>query len=540
MHELIVSASYSECNGASLTRPLAIVAALLLAACGDVEEREACDTSGDCPAGEYCAHTPEGAVCWPDAVPPTVTGVAVDCGTAGCVRDGELVVEAEVADDLEVFAVEATVGFDPTRSFPLVRGEGTAWSGSVSLAALDFPGFELEAVVTVRALDGARNEATGVAGEGQRPRVGRVRWAYPAGASLSPPAVSGSGEVVIGRSALSDQLLVVRPDGTKAWSLTVGSGTVTSPPSIGAEAIWVAANDGKLYAVKPDGSGELSPSRTCAASGVAKGPPAVLTTAGVDVAFGAFSSGRIYASGPTCVPTAAGDPFSGGAAIGADGAVFGAASTAVSKTLRQHTWDGEAFGAGWTATLADSVIAPLALADGTSVLSASIGGHIEHVLTGPDAGAVSQLTELGSAVDDSPIILSNGDIVVGDAAGELHRLTADGTAVWDPPPDLGAAVHAPMALTGGLVRFLVATADGVVHALDDDGEVLWHGPLTAGMALGAGNLHTPPGGAFSTAYFGGADGKLHAVVVEGRLDTTAPWPKAWHDARNTSRAAAPF
>jgi len=44
--------------------------------------------------------------------------------------------------------------------------------------------------------------------------------------------------------------------------------------------------------------------------------------------------------------------------------------------------------------------------------------------------------------------------------------------------------------------------------------------------------------AFSTAYFGGDDGKLHAVVVDGHLDTAAPWPKAHHDVRNTSNAGS--
>jgi outer membrane protein assembly factor BamB len=92
-------------------------------------------------------------------------------------------------------------------------------------------------------------------------------------------------------------------------------------------------------------------------------------------------------------------------------------------------------------------------------------------------------------------------------------------------------------LAGGPVWFLVATADGKVHAVGDSGAILWSGPLTGGTALGAGNLHTPPGSELSTAYFGGADGKLYAVIVDGALDTAAPWPKAWHDSRNTSRAA---
>ncbi len=44
------------------------------------------------------------------------------------------------------------------------------------------------------------------------------------------------------------------------------------------------------------------------------------------------------------------------------------------------------------------------------------------------------------------------------------------------------------------------------------------------------------GSDFSTAYFSGANGKLYAVIVDGHLDTSAPWPKAFHDPRNTNRA----
>jgi hypothetical protein len=58
--------------------------------------------------------------------------------------------------------------------------------------------------------------------------------------------------------------------------------------------------------------------------------------------------------------------------------------------------------------------------------------------------------------------------------------------------------------------------------------------------LQPGNIYTPPGQppgqVLSTAYFAGADGVLHAVIVDGALDESAPWPKAFHDPQNTNRA----
>ncbi len=40
----------------------------------------------------------------------------------------------------------------------------------------------------------------------------------------------------------------------------------------------------------------------------------------------------------------------------------------------------------------------------------------------------------------------------------------------------------------------------------------------------------------STAYIASSSGKLFAVIVDGQLDSAAPWPKAFHDPRNTNRA----
>ena len=516
-----------------------ILCALLAAGCGSVDDRDDCRTSAGCTAGEYCAHTPDGSVCWPDPVPPAVAGVTVACGPGGCVRDGALVVTAQVTDDKEVYAVDATVDFDPGRPVALVRGAGDEWTATISLALLDLPALSREAVITVRALDGARNEVSATAGAGQRPVVTRVRWEYPSSGQLTAPAVAADGTVVFGRSNTTDQLVAVHPDGTRAWSLTIGSGTVTSAPSIGAQAIWVGANDGKLYAVKLDGSGELaSPSRTCTASGSAKGPPAVLTTGSTDVAFGAFSNGRILAStAAACAQTPLRDAFSAGAAVDLGGYVVGVTASAGASSTRRFSWDGAAFEELWSVAVGTTVTATPAFDLEGRILTGGQDAGLDRTTT---AGVTSPLATLTGSVNESPIVLSNGDLVVGDASGKLHRLDSAGAPVWSTPVDLGAAVHAPMALKDGPIRFLVATFDGKLHALDDAGVILWSGPLTAGQELGAGNLVTPAGSAFSTAYFGGADGKLYAVVVEGRLDTDAPWPKAWHDARNTSRAGGAF
>jgi outer membrane protein assembly factor BamB len=161
------------------------------------------------------------------------------------------------------------------------------------------------------------------------------------------------------------------------------------------------------------------------------------------------------------------------------------------------------------------------------------------------AGVTSTVRTLGLGIG-GPIILSDGSLVLGDTSNVLRRLRPDatGTDLWTPPPDLGSTPNTAMVLAGtnGDADLLVPTFDGKLHALRAaDGSELWSAQLTAGPSdLRAGNLYTPPGSAFSTGYFPSANGRLYAVVLDGHLDTGAPWPKAFHDTRNTGNAAAPL
>jgi hypothetical protein len=173
-----------------------------------------------------------------------------------------------------------------------------------------------------------------------------------------------------------------------------------------------------------------------------------------------------------------------------------------------------------------------------SRMVAELGTSEAHVIA--ERGRTTTVKTLGGSIIDSPVVLAGGDVVVGDQAKVLHRFRPDGTQVWAAEPVLDGPVLAPLVLAGGSAALLVPTAAGTLHAVAADGTVLWGGALTQGQALRAGNVHTPPGAAFGTAYFGSSDGKLYAVAVEGRLDAAAPWPKAHHDARNTSNAASPL
>jgi hypothetical protein len=96
-----------------------------------------------------------------------------------------------------------------------------------------------------------------------------------------------------------------------------------------------------------------------------------------------------------------------------------------------------------------------------------------------------------------------------------------------------------MALAGTTAPFIVPTNAGKVWALASDGQPRWEGTLPSAIGLRAGNIYTPPGQVepvMSYAYFASGNGRLYSVVVDGQLDASAPWPKAFHDPKNTNRA----
>jgi outer membrane protein assembly factor BamB len=96
----------------------------------------------------------------------------------------------------------------------------------------------------------------------------------------------------------------------------------------------------------------------------------------------------------------------------------------------------------------------------------------------------------------------------------------------------------PLLLAGGADTLVVADGRGNLSALDGAGMLRWSTQLApAAIPLHAPSLHAPPGATLSTGYVPAANGTLYAVILDGRLDAAAPWPKAFHDPQNTGNAA---
>ncbi|WP_243337634.1 pyrrolo-quinoline quinone [Anaeromyxobacter soli] len=518
-------------------RLIVISAAALALACSSVEDRAACATSAGCPSGQYCARTSDGSVCWADAVRPAVSVVTASCATTPCVRDGVLRVEATVAEDKELATVEAALDLDSGARKVAMTAAGGRWVAELPLRDWPFEAYARPVVASVVARDGARNEGSAAAAPVE---VTRLRWVYDAGVPMSPAAVMDDGTVVVGLSRTAEQLVAIHPDGTRAWAATVGTGFITAPPTVGTEALWIGSNDFWLRGAALDSGGSLT-GVGVNLEGAIRGGTAIATTLGKEWAFAAAMSGRVGATSTVVgedAKSVATNAYVSGAVIGRDGRVCGATSGATSS-LRCFDFDGALAQAG-AAAVGVNVVAPLAVDAQGGIWSGSQDGKLNRSVFAAGVLETTTVASLTASIGDSPIVAGDGDVFVGDEAGYLRRLSPAGVSRWADAPNLGAAVLAPMMLRGGPCAVLVSTRGGTVHAVRGDGLEDWRGVLAAGTELRSPNIYTPPGqpagAVMSTAYVAGADGKLYAVIVDGELDTSAPWPKAFHDPRNTNNA----
>jgi hypothetical protein len=518
-----------------MRRIVSTVAALAIVACSSPDEKTRCATTADCGAGEFCARTSEGAVCWPDAVAPVVSDVVATCvapaQNGACPRDGVIRVTAAVTDDNEVGAVTASLSLAPETAFPLAKS-GSGYVGELALADLPFAAFEADVTVSVWATDGAGNEAT--ADAAAPVDVTRLRWTYDAGRPLSPAAITDDGTIVVARAASTDQAVAIRADGTAAaWQVTVGAQDVTAAPMVGAGAIWFASTNGTLYQVAEDGT-KLA--KECATGGALSAPPALAGATMNRVVVG-NEGGSLYVDdlANVCDQTIAGGAVKASAAVGSNGTIYAVPGSIV-KAFEMYP--GGALEPAWTAPPTVGAATAAHALDSTGGLWTVSGAGVVH-----RTAATGASTLIASAGFDANglVILPDGSAVLGDDSGKLKRLGAAGfTPPWAETDVLTGTPSAPLALAGSEPALVTGTSLGWLYAVREaDGEVAWSHQLGT-SALRIGNVFQQAGDALPTAYFPAADGRLHAVVVDGPLDARAAWPKPYHDARNTGNAATPL
>ena len=172
------------------------------------------------------------------------------------------------------------------------------------------------------------------------------------------------------------------------------------------------------------------------------------------------------------------------------------------------------------------------------VLVLSGDGKLYRVTDNGTSGTASVLASgLPAGATISPIILRDDSIVVA-VGSQLLRLASSGEILWTAAMTGNVTgILAPAPDRSGVALY-VTTDDGKLQALKLDGSSAWGGPVQlATGALVAPNIGLELlGDGTHLLYVGGADGKLRAVIVDSEVDDAAPWPKAFHDVHNSSRA----
>jgi hypothetical protein len=501
---------------------------------GGGSHHDSCSGPGTCTAGNYCALTKDGNVCWPDTVAPSIRDVTVQCSTNPCRRDAALLVTATVEDGSGTGRAWVELDADPGTRWEMSPSPGAGLQVEVPLDRGPFPYFEHDVRPTVHAIDEAENPASTQAGLAVR--VTRARWSLPlktgSALSLSSPAILPDGRVVLGGS--DGKLYFVAEDGQSSTSVQVANESFSGPPSVGNDAIWVAGQDGKLHKLGHDGV--VIPLVDCGAAAPLLGAPlvdgarALAASTGVEVLVAKASNSctfsNLLSSGTSPVSM-----DTGGRVFLGTGGTLRSLSLAANGALSE-LWTGSD-GAPSVPSVGDSVQnAPLP-GHGTSVWTVARNGAVNR--TASDTAATTTVATI-SSVSTGGIVLADDSTVVSDALGRVIRLRLGGAEPLPASEQLSGAPQIGLALDGPVPSILVPTSSGDVYLLQaSDLSTIWTLKLSI-LSLQPANVSPNPGNRTSTAYLAGADGKLHAIVVDGVLDPGAPWPKAFHDRRNTSNA----
>lgn len=521
------------------------VALGLLAGCssGSSDSKPSCGGPGSCAPGQFCAQTPDGNVCWPDTTPPAISASSMTCSASPCLRDSVLTVIATVADDSYGNAMGAVqVVFDeldPThpRTLTRVSPTGNEYRLEVPLTDLAFPYFTHSVSASITAADEAGNKAqlkalTAI-------DVTRAKWSLslpgPTGTfGLSTPTVASDGRIVL--TGADGALHFVTKAGAEAAApISIGS-AVNGPPAIGAGAIWLAGQDGALRKrALADGVAIALTDCTFPGATPLIGPPLILGDRALVVSAGmnALVARSSNSCAPADLPSAARSPAA------ADSA--GHVVVAVGSSLSQYVVTPvSTLSNAWPSVPAPSVgnvSEPLALDSENGIWTTAASGLVSRTTS---VGLASQVSSAPSISSTGSIILSDGSAVIADNGGSVRRFMRDGTTPWTTNPVVVGQPRIPLALGGAEPSLLVPTSDGWVYVLKQStGELLWSTKLGS-PALQPANVWTEPSAKTSTAYLASANGMLYAVIVDGSLDTSAPWPKAYHDPQNTSNAATAF
>jgi len=349
--------------------------------------------------------------------------------------------------------------------------------------------------------------------------TGQMRWVFPPldqpakGAFVASPVISSNGDTLyIGSNDTTVYALRLASDGANAagtqtsFNLTVAE-PITSTALVGTrdgqDAVFVASNDGHIYAVLADGTVQASHWPYPFSSFLAASPTISATDGTIYMGGqnGLFVGVCPNGVGRFSVPSGS---VQSSAAVDADAILYYGADD---RNLRAVRYDGLFM---WSFATAGSILTAPVLDEEsgqTVIYVADRGGHVFKVdstgrpvssFTSPQVGPISS----------SPA-LADGRLYVGSDDGNLYALdSTTGAMVWS--YHSGDAIQSsPAVATGGAEPIIaVGSNDGNLHVVADLGA---QPMLVALVSIGAPVRSSPAIGSDGTLYVGADDGRVYAI-----------------------------
>jgi outer membrane protein assembly factor BamB len=359
-----------------------------------------------------------------------------------------------------------------------------------------------------------------------RAEDGDKKWEFQTGGAVySSPAIGPQGTIYVGSD--DGKVYALNPDGASvggSWPFVTG-GAILSSPAIGFDStIYVGSSDKKIYAINPDGSKKWQ----FETGDIVSSTPAISSTGIIyvgsnDKKLYAIKSDGTSESGEW--PFQAGGAISSSPVIGSTGVIYVGSEDGkvyAIKSSGKEKWEFET---------------------GGKVSSSPGIGFTDIIYVGSEDGKVYALDpeegtavwanpfNTGAAVSSSPAIDDDETIFVGSSNGNLYAINSDGTQKWVFSAPEAAVSSSP------LIGY-----DGTIYVGSDDWN-LYAVNSTTGAAKGgkwpfqtAGEVSSSPTIGFGgTIYVGSEDTKLYAIESSSIQLADLAWPKFHHDVRHTAR-----